>query len=67
MNSSKKDAKKSVTSTNSGSQTGDADNQSESEGEDFIKIKVERTVQDDILLEMSMNYILETLLTLKAE
>jgi hypothetical protein len=38
MNSSKKDAKKSVTSTNSGSQTGDADNQSESEGEDFIKI-----------------------------
>eukprot|EP00347_Sterkiella_histriomuscorum_P023819 403333278 len=41
--------------------------ESDEENEEFIRINHERSVQDDLLLEININYLLETLLLLKPE
>ena len=46
--------------------TGAADD-SDIENDDFIQVQYERTLQEDLLLEMSMNYLLETLMFLKPD
>ena len=38
---------------------------SDYENDDFIQVNYERSQQDEILMEMSMNYLLETLMQLK--
>lgn len=35
---------------------------SDPENDDFIQVQYERTLQEDLLVEMSMNFVLETLI-----
>ena len=39
---------------------------SDPENDDFIQVQFERTFQEELLLEMSMNYVLETLMSLSS-
>ncbi|CDW90832.1 sec7 domain containing protein [Stylonychia lemnae] len=43
------------------------ENCSDDENEDFIQINPERSVQDDLLLEMNVNFLIETILLLRPE